>query len=92
MTDPYLASVVVVLVVAPILVAVAVVLDRWLTPPEAQPLVDAQPAIAPRCQAAHCGNAAFTPAPHVDGTDMWVCPGDLERGLREGWLVQDVAS
>lgn len=51
------------------------------------------PAIKPRCQAAHCSNAAMPePVPHVDGTDMLVCPGCRDTGCREGWIVQEVAS
>ena len=58
-----------------------------------QPLVSARPVIAPRCQAAHCDAAAMpTPVPHVHGTDMLVCPGHLDEGLRDGWIEQRVAS
>ena len=84
--DPWLGAIVV-LVAVVVIACVWALVEARHAEPTVQPFVAAQPAIAPRCQAAHCGLPAFTTAPHVDGTDMWVCPDDLERGYRDGWLV-----
>jgi hypothetical protein len=97
MSDPFATAVIVavcaVLFVLLVWGAIAEILRIRRGEQEAVQPLNARPVVAPRCQAGHCSNAAMpTPVPHVDGTEMLVCPGDLERGCREGWIVQEVAS